>query len=252
MHRDKIQKSVRETYGKIASESQKGCGCSCGEPDAAEFAGTLGYTKEDLQGLPDEANLALSCGNPIALAELKEGESVLDLGSGAGFDCFIAARKVGDKGRVIGVDMTPEMIEKARANAEQNGIDNVEFRPGEIENLPLPESSVDVVISNCVINLSVDKLRVFREIYRVLKPGGRLAISDIVLLKELPEKIRENMNAYTACVSGALHIDRYVEHIRDAGFKELEVEIGRSTICLDNDEDSLADVIASANIKGYK
>ena len=163
-----------------------------------------GIQKKELKVIPDEANLALSCGNPTALAGLKKGEIVLDLGAGAGFDCFLAASKVGSKGKVIGVDMTPEMIEKARENAKRNAVKNVEFRLGEIENLPLADNSVDVVISNCVINLSADKQRVLQEIYRVLKPGGRISISDMALLKKLPEKIQENMLAYVGCIAGAL------------------------------------------------
>ncbi|TKJ41918.1 arsenite S-adenosylmethyltransferase, partial [Candidatus Aerophobetes bacterium Ae_b3b] len=167
--------------------------------------------------------LGLGCGNPVALASLKEGEIVLDLGSGAGFDCFLAANKVGRKGRVIGVDMTAEMIEKARENAQKGSYQNVEFRLGEIENLPAADSSVDIVISNCVINLSPDKRKVFREAFRVLKPGGRLMISDLVLLKELPDFIKNSVEAYIGCLSGAMMRDEYLGAIKTAGFQELRI-----------------------------
>jgi SAM-dependent methyltransferase len=236
MRRKKTQKIVREAYGRIA-RGQEGCGCApstCGL-DSREFARLIGYSEEELQVIPDEANLALSCGNPIALAGLKEGEVVLDLGSGAGFDCFLAADRVGQKGKVIGVDITPEMIEKARANAKKYGFENVEFRLGEIENLPLRDSSIDVVISNCVINLSVDKPRVFQEIYRVLKPGGRIAISDIALLKELPEKIRRNIDAYIGCVGGAILVDEYKKIVEASGLKDVRVTLKGSSACIDPD-----------------
>jgi len=183
----------------------------------------IGYTDDELTSVPDGANLGLGCGNPIALASLSDGETVLDLGSGAGFDCFLAANKVGDSGKVIGIDMTPEMLEKARQNAEKGGYENVEFRLGEIENLPTADNSVDVVISNCVINLSPDKKRVFNEAFRVLKPGGRLMVSDITLLKELPEFIKNSIAAYVGCISGALIKDEYLGAIKSAGFQEVSV-----------------------------
>jgi len=183
----------------------------------------IGYTDDELTSVPDGANLGLGCGNPIALASLSDGETVLDLGSGAGFDCFLAANKVGDSGKVIGIDMTPEMLEKARQNAEKGGYENVEFRLGEIENLPTADNSVDVVISNCVINLSPDKKLVFNEAFRVLKPGGRLMVSDITLLKELPEFIKNSIAAYVGCISGALIKDEYLGAIKSAGFQEVSV-----------------------------
>jgi SAM-dependent methyltransferase len=176
-----------------------------------------------MDSVPEGANLGLGCGNPTALASLKEGETVLDLGSGAGFDCFLAANKVGKTGKVIGVDMTPEMLEKARKNARENNYSNVEFRMGEIENLPVADNYVDVIISNCVINLSVDKKRVFQEAFRVLKPGGRLMVSDIVLEKELPEVVRRSISAYISCVSGAMLEADYLGAIENAGFKDVRV-----------------------------
>jgi ubiquinone/menaquinone biosynthesis C-methylase UbiE len=183
----------------------------------------MGYTEEELNVAPEGANLGLGCGNPVALASLKEGETVLDLGAGAGFDCFLASSKVGSMGRIIGVDMTPEMVEKAKENARKGNYVNVEFRLGEIENLPVGDNSVDAVISNCVINLSPDKKRVFAETFRVLRPGGRLMISDITLLKELPEEIRNSVAAYVGCVAGAISKKEYLEAIQAAGFEETKV-----------------------------
>jgi arsenite methyltransferase len=183
----------------------------------------LGYTEKDLASIPKGANLGLGCGNPVALATLKEGEIVLDLGSGGGLDCFLAAEKVGREGKIIGVDMTPEMIDKARENANKGEYRNVEFRLGEIENLPVADNTVDVIISNCVINLSPNKKRVFEEAFRTLKPGGRLMVSDIVLLKELPEAIRNSVEAYIGCLSGAVMRDNYIEKIKRAGFEKVEI-----------------------------
>lgn len=237
MEDKKIKETVRKEYAKIAREGSSCCGprelnkipskqansCCGAPPSASDMNKKIGYSEEELQKLPEGANLGLGCGNPVALAELREGETVLDLGSGAGIDCFLAVDKVGKNGRVIGVDMTPEMIEKARENTRKGNYDNVEFRLGEIENLPLADNLVDVVISNCVINLSPDKARVFKEAYRVLKPGGRLMISDIVLLKDLPDFIKESIEAYVGCVSGAMLRDEYIELIKNAGFQEVNV-----------------------------
>lgn len=230
MEDKQIKKIVRERYAKVAKRSSScGCGCSpvdscCGSTDLAEdISKGIGYTEEELKAVPKGANLGLGCGNPVALASLREGEIVLDLGSGAGFDCFLAADKVGERGRVIGVDMTSEMIEKARDNAEQDNYRNVEFRLGEIEHLPVADSSVDAVISNCVINLAPDKRTVFKEAFRVLKPGGRLMVSDIVLLKELPDVIKNSIEAYTGCLSGAMMRDEYIGAIKTAGFQEVRV-----------------------------
>lgn len=231
MDKKKTQKIVREAYGKIAQE-QEGCGCGTCGPDTKEFAKSIGYSEEELKSIPDEANLALSCGNPTALASLKKGEVVLDLGSGAGFDCFLVATKVGQKGKVIGVDMTPEMIEKARENAKKNGVGNIEFKLGEIENLPVGDNSVDVVISNCVINLSTDKRRVFQEVYRALKPGGRIAISDIALLKELPKRIQESIEAYVGCVGGAMLIDEYKKIVEASGLNDVKITVKGSSACI--------------------
>ncbi len=233
MKKDKIQKSVREAYAKIA-QGGGGCGCGCG-PDNGEFAKSIGYSDEELKTIPAESNLGLSCGNPTALAGLKEGEVVLDLGSGAGFDCFLAASRVGPKGKVIGVDMTAEMIEKARENARKNAVENVEFRLAEIEHWPLADNSVDVVISNCVINLSPDKGKVFHEIHRVLKPGGRIAISDIALKKELPAGVRQSIEAYVGCVGGALLIDQYKKIVRASGLQDLKITAQETSSCFSPD-----------------
>lgn len=227
MKESEIRKTVREGYARIAQKESPCCGSTascCADPRMQEeVSKKLGYTEEDLRSIPEGANLGLGCGNPVALASLKEGETVLDLGSGAGLDCFLAAKKVGGKGKIIGVDMTPEMIDKARENARKNEYKNVEFRLGEIENLPVADSTADVVISNCVINLSPNKKRVFEETFRALQPGGRLMVSDIVLLKELPEVIRNSAEAYVGCLSGAIMKDNYVEAIKQAGFEKVEI-----------------------------
>lgn len=224
--KEKIKKLVRTGYGRIATEGTSCCSPSspcCGSNLALEISKKIGYSDEDLNRIPQEANLGLGCGNPVALASLKEGEIVLDLGSGTGMDCFLAAIKVGPKGRVIGVDMTPEMVAKARKIAEKEGYKNVEFRLGEIENLPVANNSIDVIISNCVINLSPDKKRVFEEVYRVLKPGGRFMISDLVLLKPLPGFIKESVETYIGCLSGAGLKEDYINLIKQAGFNDIRI-----------------------------
>jgi len=227
MEEKKIKKTVRDRYAKIANQKSSCCGstevCTCSPLSPKDISKNIGYTDEQMRSVPEGANLGLGCGNPTALASLKEGEVVLDLGSGAGFDCFLAANKVGKNGKVIGVDMTPAMIKKAKENAKKNGYTNVEFRQGDIEDLPVANDSVDVIISNCVINLSPNKKRVFQEGFRVLKPGGRLIVSDIVLLKELPEGIKNSAEAYGACISGASLKNEYLKFIREAGFKEVTV-----------------------------
>lgn len=227
MAKDEIKKVVREGYAKIAKQNSSCCAPAnscCGGADLAQdMSKKIGYTEGELKAVPEGANLGLGCGNPVALASLREGETVLDLGSGAGLDCFLAANKVGKNGKVIGVDMTPEMIEKARKNARKGKYANVEFRLGEIENLPAADNSVDVVISNCVINLSPEKKSVFREAFRVLKPRGRLMISDLVLLKELPDFIKNSIEAYVGCLSGAIMREEYIEAIKAAGFQKVKI-----------------------------
>jgi len=241
MKEEEIKKVVRKGYAKIAKQDSSCCApvsSCCGSPDLAEdISKKIGYTEEELEAVPDGANLGLGCGNPVALASLGEGETVLDLGSGAGFDCFLAAQNVGENGRVIGVDMTPEMIEKARENANKGSYENVEFRLGEIENIPSGDNSVDVVISNCVINLSPDKQRVFQEAFRVLKPGGRLMVSDMVLVKELPDFIKNSIEAYIGCLSGAIMRDEYIEAIKGAGFQDTRIidETSFPIECMAND-----------------
>ncbi len=241
MDKEEIGKVVRERYGNIAKQGGSCCGSGsscCGGTDLVQdISRKIGYAEEELKSVPEGANLGLGCGNPLALASLKEGEVVLDLGSGAGFDCFLAANQVGKKGKVIGVDMTAEMLERARENARKGSFDNVEFRLGEIENLPVGDNQVDIVISNCVINLSPNKERVFKEAFRVLRPGGRLMVSDIVLLKELPEAIKNSVAAYVSCIAGATTKEKYLKEIREAGFTETKVqgEAAFSTELLVND-----------------
>jgi SAM-dependent methyltransferase len=227
MLKEDVRKVVREGYGKIARGSSDGCGCGGGSVEDVSRA--VGYGDDELKRVPEGSNLGLGCGNPTALASIKESETVLDLGSGAGFDSFLAAGKAR---QVIGVDMTPRMIEKARENARKGGYSNVEFRLGEIENLPVADASVDVVISNCVINLSPDKARVFEEAFRVLRPGGRLMVSDIVLLREPPEAVRSSVGSYVACVAGAVLKDEYLASVRAAGFEDVSVE-SETTFSLD-------------------
>jgi arsenite methyltransferase len=230
MDNEEIRKSVREHYAAVARD-QKGCCASpavaatncCGVADVEAVGKIIGYSNEEMAAVPEGANLGLGCGNPLAFAELKEGDVVVDLGSGAGFDCFIASARVGASGRVIGVDMTPDMIERARANAAKSGRSNVEFRLGEIEHLPVADSSADMIISNCVINLSTDKPQVFREALRVLKPGGVLMVSDLVLKRPLPESVKDSVEAYAGCVSGAMLKADYLQSMRDAGFEAVEV-----------------------------
>lgn len=250
MKKEDIHKQVRTAYGQVAAR-QGGCGCGtgcCGTGRTVESVSLgIGYSEEDLAQAPEGANLGLGCGNPVALASLQEGEVVLDLGSGAGFDSFLAAERVGPAGRVIGVDMTPGMLDKARENAKKSGRTNVEFRLGEIEHLPVADSSVDVILSNCVINLSTDKPQVFREAFRVLRPGGRLMVSDIVLTAPLPAPLapsgarapgvppialHDSALLYSSCVAGALVKEEYLGSIAGAGFTEITVQ-GETVFPLD-------------------
>ncbi len=272
---DQLRDRVREGYAEIArsgqwsgvkaaTEAQDAAGCCggggcCGPTTltADQVALAVGYAGQDLTILPEGSNMGLSCGNPTALASLKPGEVVLDLGSGGGFDCFIAGPKVGAEGRVIGVDMTPEMLTKARGNLakyrEQSGLDNIEFRLGEIEHLPVPDASVDVVISNCVINLSPNKRQVWREIARVLKPGGRVAVSDLALLKALPQGIRDDLEALVGCVAGADLVDEVRASVLEAGLTDLEMTAKPQYIeAMTNWEDPLYKKIAAALPEGAK
>jgi len=238
--KEEIRKTVREEYAKVARGNTSCCGQSsscCGASTAEKTSKEIGYSEDEMNAVPDGANLGLGCGNPTAMASLKEGETVLDLGSGAGFDCFLAANRIGKGGHVIGVDMTPDMLEKARANARKGGYDNAEFRLGEIENLPVADNSVDVIISNCVINLSPDKVRVFEEAFRVLKPGGRLMVSDIVLLKKLPDFVRESVAGYVGCISGAILKKDYISAVEGRGFRDVKVidETPFPIDCMKND-----------------
>jgi arsenite methyltransferase len=245
--KENVKKAVRQRYGEIAKKDSSCCGqaaeesCGCGGA-APDISKLVGYSDAELAALPEGADLGLGCGNPVALASLKKGETVLDLGSGAGIDCFLAARKVGPKGKVIGVDMTHEMLEKARKNAEKGGYKNVEFRLGEIEHLPVADGSVDAAISNCVINLSPEKEQVFREVFRVLRPGGRMMVSDIVLLKKLPPKVASSIAAYVGCIAGAETKENYLGAIRNAGFRDVKVE-GESSYPLDIADPTVASVV---------
>ena len=263
-NQDRVRQSVREAYGKVAkagsessgeSRTSSCCGpsgisaetnpatsccgpsniseeksseaqCGCGDSDFTleQISTALGYSKKDGESVPEGANMGLGCGNPVALASLKTGETVVDLGSGGGFDCFLAAKEVGETGKVIGVDMTPEMISKARKNAGKVGADNVEFRLGEIEHLPVADNSADIIMSNCVINLSPDKLSVFRDAYRILKPGGRLSISDILATAPLPEEIQKDLALVAACVGGAATITDTEQLLMEAGFQDIKIK----------------------------
>jgi len=252
-----IKKIVRDGYAKAVTQKASCCSSSscCGSTDQAKnISKKVGYSDAEMNAVPEGANLGFGCGNPVALASLKEGDIVLDLGSGAGFDAFLAAQRVGKTGRVIGVDMTPEMLEKARANAKKGNYTNVEFKLGEIEKLPVNNSSVDVIISNCVINLSPDKEQVFKEAFRVLKPGGRLMVSDLVLVKELPDAIKESVEAYVGCLAGAIGKGEYLELIAMAGFQDVKV-ISESSYPVDAMFDNLEgaqDAVASIKVSAVK
>ena len=221
-----IKRAVKEGYARIAKQATSDYASRCCSGDAdipEELSKRMGYTEEEIQAAPPESILGLGCGNPVALASLSEGETVLDMGSGAGFDCFLASDRVGPSGKVIGVDITSEMVEKARANSRKGGYANIDFRQGDLENMPVADNYVDVVISNCVINLIPNKRMAFREAFRVLKPGGRLAVSDVVLLKELPEFVKSSTEAYIGCLAGAIMKDDYLDIIKSIGFRDVRV-----------------------------
>ncbi len=264
---EKIRETVRKGYTDIA----KGKSCCCGSPSPDKLAEAIGYTSEELEILPEGANMGLSCGNPTAIANLKPGQVVLDLGSGGGFDVFIAARKIGASGKAIGVDMTPEMLSKSRQAiavfTQKTGLENVEFRLGEIEHLPVADNRVDVVISNCVINLSPDKPQVWREIFRVLRPGGRACVSDLALTEELPAQVRNSISALVGCISGAVLLDETRKMIASAGLIEPQISIKKYNMdIMDSCNDSLyqtvrqhlpkdkklSDYVVSADITAYK
>jgi arsenite methyltransferase len=257
MKEEEIKKAVREGYGKIAEKAGSCCApvssCCGGQNRVQDIGKRIGYSEDELKVVPEGANLGLGCGNPVALASLKKGEVVLDLGSGAGFDCFLAANQVGETGKVIGVDMTAEMLDRARENARKGAYGNVEFRLGEIENLPVADNHVDIIISNCVINLAPDKKRVFREGFRVLKPGGRLMVSDIVLLQELPQEIRDSVGAYLGCVAGAVTKNDYMQAIQAAGFQGIRVieEVPFPTELLSNDP-TAREIVKNLNLPREK
>jgi SAM-dependent methyltransferase len=253
---EQVKAAVRETYGRIATE-ERSAGCcgstGCCGPGAEPTSDALGYSDEERRGAPEGAHLGLGCGNPQAIAELKSGERVLDLGSGAGFDAFLAARQVGETGSVIGVDMTAEMIAKARANIGKTDLRNVEFRLGEIEHLPVADASVDVIMSNCVINLSTDKAAVFREAFRVLASGGRLAISDIVAIQEIPDAVRNDLEAYAGCVSGAALVADVEALLAAAGFGDVRIELkGNSASLVEGWSPGAGSLVASALIRATK
>lgn len=248
---DEVRAQVRSAYAKVA-RGQDGCSIGC---CGAEAGGSrlLGYTSDELSSVPEGADLGLGCGNPQAIAALKTGETVLDLGSGAGFDCFLAAKRVGRRGRVIGVDMTPEMVAKARDNARRVDATNVDFRLGEIEHLPVLDASIDAVLSNCVINLSPDKGAVFREAFRVLKPGGRLAISDVIATQPMPAALAKDLEAYTGCVAGAASVELLRRLLAEVGFEEVSIRVRDGTAAImERCMPGSSDYVASATIEGRK
>lgn len=278
-NKEEIRQAVRESYGKVAkdgaitlktnqaasccspsdisAETSQSANCGCGEQEFApeQMSSAMGYSKKDLDSVPEGANLGLGCGNPVAIASLKAGETVVDLGSGGGFDCFLASKKVGETGQVVGVDMTAEMVTKARKNAEKTGASNVEFRLGEIEHIPVADNSADVIMSNCVINLSPDKPKVYGDAFRVLKPGGRLAISDIVATVPLPEEVRTNLALVSACVGGAATIVDTEKMLKETGFQDIKItpkDESRELIRAWAPSQNAGDYIVSAYIEAIK
>lgn len=257
MEKDKVRKAVKEAYGKVATR-ENGCGCDCGyesltSPEKVSVG--LGYSKEDVTGVPKGSNMGLGCGNPQAIALLKQGETVLDLGSGGGFDCFLAAKAVGEKGYVIGVDMTPEMLENAEKNAKKSAFKNVEFRKGEIEDLPVKDNSIDVIISNCVINLSPEKPKVFNEVFRVLKKGGRLAVTDVVTTSKLPDEIKNDLKLHSGCVAGASLISEVEQMLNEADFSDIKIEPANGSkeiVSQWTPDKRIEDAIVSVSIEAVK
>jgi arsenite methyltransferase len=252
MKEKEIKEAVKGRYSQIAKQDQQSCcsSCSGGASSILQSRG-IGYERADLEQVPEEAIMGLGCGNPTATADLKVGEVVLDLGSGAGVDVFLAANKVGPAGKAIGVDMTKEMVDRARKIAISHGYQNVEFRLGEMENLPAEDESVDAIISNCVVNLSPDKAKVFQEAYRALKPGGRLTVSDIVSEGALPDEIRTDSNAWSCCIGGALEQREYLDKIRGAGFEDIKVVSSRE-FYIDNKANETKEKLMSITVKAYK
>ncbi|TEU17445.1 MAG: arsenite methyltransferase [Dehalococcoidia bacterium] len=252
MKEKEIKEAVKGRYGQIAKQDQQSCcpSCSGGASSILQSRG-IGYKRDDLEQVPEEAIMGLGCGNPTATADLKVGEVVLDLGSGAGVDVFLAANKVGPTGKAIGVDMTKEMIDKAKRIATNHGYQNVEFRLGEMESLPVEDEYVDAIISNCVVNLSPDKSKVFQEAYRALKPGGRLTVSDIVSEGALPDEIKTDSNAWACCIGGALEQQEYLEKIKEAGFKDIEVVSSRE-FYIENKANQTNEKLLSITVKAYK
>ncbi len=249
---NEIKKFVKERYAEIASRGVSCCPscCAC-NTDIVEQAKSMGYSEQELRNVPEGAVMGLGCGNPTALAELKEGETVLDFGAGGGLDVFLAAQRVGETGNVIGVDMTPGMVEKAKENARNGNYKNVEFRLGEIENLPVEDNSIDVIISNCVINLSPDKLATYKDAFRVLKPGGRILISDLVTEGELPEDVRRSFDAWAECIAGAMEKQEYLNTIKKAGFRDVTI-VAEHLFSEFGIDDRLAGKIISIQVKAYK
>jgi arsenite methyltransferase len=247
-----IKKAVKGRYARIAKPDPQGCCPSCsGSASSRLGTSAVGYSKEDLEHIPEESVMGLGCGNPIGIAELKVGEVVVDLGSGAGVDVFLAANKVGSTGRVIGVDMTEEMVDRARGIARDYGYRNVEFRLGEIEKLPVEDNSVNAIISNCVINLSPDKAKVFREAYRALKPGGRLTVSDIVSEGVIPDEMKNDPDAWTGCIAGALERQEYLDKIKRAGFADIQILSSRE-FYIENKANQTHEKLFSVTVKAYK
>lgn len=251
--KEEIRETIRKNYAEVALRGTDGGGCCCSSgcccsdttTDISETSMRIGYTEDDINNVPLKANMGLGCGNPIAIASIQEGNTVLDLGSGGGFDCFLARRQVGDTGYVIGVDMTPEMVKLARENAEKSGVTNVEFRLGEIEHLPVADASIDIIISNCVINLSPEKEKVFHEAYRVLKYGGRLSISDIIATAELPDQIKQDLSMMAGCIAGAEYIDHIRMLLQEAGFVNIRLTPK------DNSREILSSWVPGRNIEEF-